>query len=132
MFTLTFVFINTHDPVSLCFIMFYSVIYSVFTLTFVFTNTHGFRYITTRSNSDENHLIMGGIAKPHRLCATIHGHRDECAASPPPPETPDMPEMPLDDEYVVPLPFVDSDVIVNSAFCGALSLLLCECSTSNQ
>jgi hypothetical protein len=79
---------------------------------------------------------MGGIAKPHRLCATIHGHRDECAASPPPPETPDMPEMPLDDEYVVPLLFfvffVDSDVIVNSAFCGAHSLLLCECSTRNQ
>jgi hypothetical protein len=47
MFTLTFVFANTHGLVSLCSIMFYSVFYSVFTLTFVLTNTHGPRYMMT-------------------------------------------------------------------------------------
>jgi hypothetical protein len=51
MFTLAFVFTNTHGPVPFCSIMFYSVFYSVFILAFVFTNTHGPRYMSQNSTA---------------------------------------------------------------------------------
>jgi hypothetical protein len=54
MFTLIFVFTNTHGLVPLCSIMLYSVFYSVFTLIFVFTNTRGPRYAVLLLNNNPN------------------------------------------------------------------------------
>lgn len=55
-------------------------------------------FITTKSDkAEENSLIMGGIAKPHKFCSLIHSHRDEAMKSPMPPETPD------------PLPDIDEE-----------------------